>query len=424
VDPTLLLFPIVGGAAGVALLMGVVVLKQFVYVCRPNQLLIFAGRQHVDEDGNSAGYRVVHGGWSFRVPLLEQVEAMDLRTIPIDLEVRNAYSKGGIPLTVHAVAYVKVSSDPSKRNNAIERFLGRDAAEIRRVAKESLEGQLRGIIARMTPEEVNHDRLKFAEEMAQEIHDDFDRLGLALDTLKVQSVSDEVSYLDSIGRERLAAVLSSAEIAESSAKADAEEAQAEANRTGQIAHEQAENAIKQRENDFRRVQAELEATAKAEEERADQAAKTARATAEQRLQEIRSRLERLRLQADVVLPAESERKAQEMRSRSEAASIAADGEALAEVMGMLTEIWIKAGDDARDLFLIQNLEATLLKVTEKVKGMQVGEVHLIDRGDGRALAAHIASLPRAVAAVFDELRSTTGIDVTGIIAGGRKEVSS
>jgi flotillin len=203
----------------------------------------------------------------------------------------------------------------------------------------------------MTPEEVNHDRLKFAEEMAQEIHEDFDRLGLALDTLKVQSVNDEVSYLDSIGRERLAAVLSSAEIAESSAKADAEEAQAEANRTGQIAHEQAENAIKQRENDFRRVQAELEATAKAEEERADQAAKTARATAEQRLQEIRSRLERLRLQADVVLPAESERKAQEMRSRSEAASIAADGEALAEVMGMMTEIWIKAGDDARDLFL-------------------------------------------------------------------------
>ena len=373
-DPLFLLFPFLGAGAGVALLLGVVLLKQFIYVCRPNQLLIFSGRQAVAEDGSTVGYRVVHGGWAFRVPLLEQVEVMDLRTIPIDLEVRNAYSKGGIPLHVHAVAYVKVSSDPALRNNAIERFLGRDASEIRRVAKESLEGQLRGIIARMTPEEVNHDRLKFAEEMSHEIHEDFDRLGLSLDTLKVQSVGDEVSYLDSIGRERLAAVLSSAEIAESAAKADAEEAQAEANRQGQVAHEQAENAIKQRENEYRRVQAELEASAKAEEERAEQAARTARATAEQKLQEIRSRLERLRLQADVVMPAEAQRKAQEFKARADASSIAADGEALAEVMAMLTEVWIKAGDSAKDLFLIQNLEATLAKVADRVKALEVGEV--------------------------------------------------
>src|SRR5690606_15891708 len=139
----------------------------------------------------------------------------DLRTIPIELHVTNAYSKGGIPLALHAIANVKVSSDPQIFNNAIERFLGHDPGVIRQVAKETLEGHLRGIIARMTPEEVNEDRLKFAEELVDECHDVFDRLGLSLDTLKVQSVSDDASYLDSIGRERLAQVLSAAEIAES-----------------------------------------------------------------------------------------------------------------------------------------------------------------------------------------------------------------
>jgi flotillin len=413
---SLVYYALLGGGGAFGLLMIVVLLKQFLYVSRPSELLIFSGRQQRLADGSSVGYRVIHGGWAVRVPILEMVHRMDLTTIPIDLQVKAAYSKGGIPLHVHAVAYVKVTSDPARRHNAIERFLIADDQEIRRVAKESLEGQLRGIIARMTPEEVNHDRLKFAEEMAREIHEDFDRLGIELDTLKVQSVHDDVQYLDSIGRERLSQVLSSAEIAESAAKADAEQAEALANQQGQVAYERAENSIKQAENEMRRIAAQLEAAAKSEEERAEQGGLAARATAEQRLQEIRGRLEGLRLMADVVLPAEAQKRAAELRSRAEAASIAADGEALAEVLRMLTEIWLKAGDDARDIFLIQQLEVTLARVAEKVKQLEIGDVTLIDNGDGRALAAHVASLPNTVASVFEALRRTTGVDVTGILA--------
>lgn len=420
---SLVYYALLGGGGAFGLLMIVVLLKQFLYVSRPSELLIFSGRQQRLADGSSVGYRVIHGGWAVRVPILEMVHRMDLTTIPIDLQVKAAYSKGGIPLHVHAVAYVKVTSDPARRHNAIERFLIADDQEIRRVAKESLEGQLRGIIARMTPEEVNHDRLKFAEEMAREIHEDFDRLGIELDTLKVQSVHDDVQYLDSIGRERLSQVLSSAEISESAAKADAEQAEALANQQGQVAYERAENSIKQAENEMRRIAAQLEATAKSEEERAEQGGLAARATAEQRLQEIRGRLEGLRLMADVVLPAEAQKRAAELRSRAEAASIAADGEALAEVLRMLTEIWLKAGDDARDIFLIQQLEVTLARVAEKVKQLEIGEVTLIDNGDGRALAAHVASLPNTVAAVFEALRRTTGVDVTGILADRKAVVT-
>lgn len=418
----LLAWGCLGGAIGLAFVALVFVAKQFLYVCRPNEMLIFSGGGTTLEDGSSVGYRVVHGGWAFRVPIVETVDRMDLTTIPILLEAHNAYSRGGIPLHLQAVAYVKVSSDPNIRNNAIVRFLARDPAEIKQVAKESLEGHLRGIVARMTPEEVNEDRLKFAQEMVHETHEDFDRLGLSLDTLKVQSVSDEVAYLDSIGRERLANVLSNAEIAESAAKADAEEAQAEATRAGRVAEEQAETAIKQRENAYRKAVAEFELAAKSEEERAEQTALAARARAEQKLQEVRAKLENLRLQADRVLPAEAEKTSAEMRARAEAATIAADGEALAEVLRMFAEVWVEAGDDAQDIFLLQQLETVLDKVTTRVQELEVGEVTLLDRGDGRAIASHIAALPAAVAAVFDEFRHTTGIDVTGIIAGDRDKV--
>ena len=403
--------------AGLAFAISVFAAKQFLYVCRPNEILIFSGRQHKLPDGTTVGYRVVHGGWAWLIPVFEKVERMDLSTIPVDLRVENGYSKGGIPLRLHAIANVKVASDRRVMNNAIERFLGRDPEELRRVAKESLEGHLRGIVARMTPEEVNEDRLRFTQELLEEAGEDFNRLGLALDTLKVQNVSDDVEYLDSIGRERLSHVISEAEIAESTAKADAEEAQARAHREGQVANEEAETTIKKRENELRRVVAELEATAKSEEERAEQHALTARATAEQRLQEIRKELMQLRLMADRVLPAEAERKASEMRARAEAATIAADGQAMAAVLQMMTDAWVKAGPDAADIFLIQQLETVLTTVTDRVKELDIGEVTLIDGGDGSALPSHIAALPATVAAVLKEFRETTGLDVTGILAG-------
>ena len=106
-----------------------------------------------------------------------------------------------------------------------------------------------------------------------------------------------------------------------------------------------------------------------------------------------------------------------MRARSEAATIAADGEAMARVLDMMTATWLKAGNDARDIFLIQQLEQILTKVTDRVKGLEIGEVTLLDGGDGRALPGHLSALPATVSSVLKEFRETTGVDVTGILSG-------
>src|SRR4030095_14540550 len=101
--------------------------------------------------------------------------------------------------------------------NAVERFLGRGQADIQQVAKETLEGNLRGVLATLTPEEVNTARLKFAESLSQEVEQDLAKLGLHLDVLKIQHVTDDANYLDSIGRTRIAQVVRDAEIAASNA---------------------------------------------------------------------------------------------------------------------------------------------------------------------------------------------------------------
>ena len=49
---------------------------------------------------------------------------------------------------------------------------------------------------------------------------------------------------------------------------------------------------------------------------------------------------------------------------------------------------------------------------------------VVDAGDGKALAAYVAGYPAMVKQVLEELRATTGVDVTGTLARRTQEVRS
>jgi len=400
---------------GVGLMLLILFVSKFLFICRPNEVLIFSGRKRRLADGSTVGYRVIFGGRAWRVPIFERADRMDMTTIPIEIAVSQAYSKG-IPLNVRAIANVKVSSDAGTIMNAIERFLGRDREELRRVAKETLEGTLRGVLAKLTPEEVNENRLKFAEELAADVEDDFKKLGLTLDTLKIQHVTDDVKYLESIGRAQIAKVIKEAEIAESNANNEANKRAAEAKARGDIARKQAEQVVVQKRNEQRRVAAEFDARAESELRRAKAAGQQARAEAEQELQGIRRELEELRLQADVVIPADAEKRARELIAKGEAAPIEENGKALATVLEILAKAWADAGPHARDIFLIQQVEKLMGVIVERLSALKVREVNIIDPGDGSALPNYVAGFPATVTSVFKALRDSTGVDVTKLLS--------
>ena len=331
------------------------------------------------------------------------------------MEVKNAYSKGGTPLDIQAIANVKISGDPNVVGNAIERFLERDRKEIRRVARETLEGNLRGVVALLTPEQINEDRLEFAERIAQDVSRDLVKLGLQLDTLKIQSVSDEVDYLSSIGRRRIAQIVRDAEIAESDALGQAERMEADCQQQAEVSKTQALAVVQQKQNELRTMAAKFEQQAKSEEERTVAAAKEARARAEQQLQTVRAELERLRLQADQVLPAEARRQAQELGARGAAAGLAANAKAAAEVNDMLAQVWQDTGTDATEVFLIQQIEMVLKRAAEIPNRVHLQRVNVIDTGDGKSIAGLVNAYPDIVRQFLDRVDQTLGIDVTGTL---------
>lgn len=398
----------------------VAIVNRFLYICRPNEILIFAGRKHRLADGSVVGYKVLHGGRGFRIPLLETVSRMDMRLFPVEVSVQGAYSKGGIPLNVHAIANIKVASDPSLVRNAVERFLGMGLARIAVVAQQTLEGVLREVLSQLTPEEVNEDRLKFAETLVENAKDDFDKLGLELDVLKVQHVSDDQSYLSNLGRARIAQMLRDAQNAENQANQRIAEEQAGARRRAESAQKQGEALVLQKRNLLRGEVAKLEAKAKAIENEAAVAAETARAMAEQELQAHRADLEKLRLECDVVLPAEAQRLADEARARGAAAPVVENGKAAAEALRVVAQEWQVAGADGRDVYVLQQLRSFVEAAVDRVAQTEVGELTIVDGGDGDAYGAFVASFPAAVARVMKETGQAMGIDVSGLV--GDEEV--
>ena len=71
------------------------------------------------------------------------------------------------------------------RDNAVERLLGKNINQIEALARETLTGNMRGVLAKLTPEEVNEDRLGFAKHLSDEADHDLKKLGLQLDVLKI-----------------------------------------------------------------------------------------------------------------------------------------------------------------------------------------------------------------------------------------------
>lgn len=391
-------------------------IRSMLFICAPNEVLIFNGRKSRAPDGTVRGFYPLFGGRGWRIPIIHSVQRMSIATNEVPITIRNAYSQGGIPLSVEAIANVKITNDERLIGNAVERFLGRDPAEIRRVAKETLEGHLRGVLARLTPEEVNEDRLKFADELSRESEMDLVKLGIHLDTLKILHVSDDTHYLDSIGREAIALVVKDAEMAESDAKREAELVEAEAMARANVARAQVEANISQMKNDLRRIQADLDSQIRSEEERTLAAARQSRAVAEQDLQKIRAELEGIRLQVDAVIPAEANRVATEFRAKGDAALFRARGVAVSQAVEMLNSAWSEAGDDALGIYLIDDIEVLLAAASKGVEKITIENLSLMDSGDGATLPSVISAYPAMLRKVFDSVAETTGIDIPKIIS--------
>lgn len=350
-DFSTLLIPVIIIVVVIAALIALMLISRNYIKVSPNQAAVISGRKRKLADGSVAGYRLVRGGATLVFPFLEKVEYLDLNVITVPLATSRAYTVQGVPVSVKAVANVKIKGDDTSLRSASERFLGMPQQQFHQLVFQTLEGHLRAILGTLTVEEINNDRQSFAQKLTTEAAGDLEKMGIGLDALTIQEISDDEGYLDALGKRRTAEVKRDAEIGQAEANRDSKIKASLALQEGEKVRLETEAQIAQSQRETEIQKAQVQAEIESERAKSLQAGPLADAKAQQQVTAEEVRVERVRtqemisvqeqevlrkekeLEATVVKQAEADRRAAVLRAQGlqEAAILEAEGRKQAQI---------------------------------------------------------------------------------------------
>jgi flotillin len=412
IDWALVISLIVLGSAAL-----LIYLKVNLKICEPNEILIFSGRRRKLKTGEVKGYRVIRGGWGLRMPIIERVSRLSLATIPLTIEIEGALSNGMIPLNIVAVTHVKIASkEGAGLENAVERLLGKSDLEIETIAKNTLEGILRGVIATVTPEDANYNRLEFEKRVYELAREELRNLGYTLDSVKIEDLRDSQGYLEAVGRQRNALVQRDARIKEAEAESEARIVEAESKKKASDIELKSQVAIQEYEAGYRNRKASLNEETNRLEAKAEFARRIEELNQQKILEAVRTEVNEKKYHAEVIIPAEADRKANEMKSIGQAAYLKEQGLAMANAVKEMRAEW--ENGDSRELFMLHILP-NIVENISKVIADNLKVEKLVVMGNG-GIPSHVGDITSSVVTFLEQIKNATGVDLTSIVNGNGK----
>ncbi|MBI5688405.1 MAG: flotillin family protein [Verrucomicrobia bacterium] len=260
--PTLVaMLPEGAGFAAVAIVGLVIVIFVFgtVWASRytkvgPNEVMVISGRKYRVTDPSGAvsfrGFRIVKGGGTFIIPVIEKADVLSLELLTIDVQTPEVYTSKGVPVKVDGVAQIKVKGDDVSIATAAEQFLSKGREDIKNIAMQTLEGHLRAILGTMTVEEIYQNRDAFAAKVQEVAAGDMANMGLGIVSFTIRDIRDSQGYLDALGKPRIAQVKRDAIIAQAEADRDSMIRSAQAQQAGQEAKFAADTKIAEAQRDY------------------------------------------------------------------------------------------------------------------------------------------------------------------------------
>lgn len=259
---TLLVFAV--GILVVAAVGYVIAYLAFLKKAGPNEVIVVSGRGAV---------KFITGGADMVIPLFHTWNTLSLEVMTLDVTTPEVYTSQGVPIAVDGVAQIKIKKDEASLQAAAERFLGKEPSAIAKIALETVQGHLRGILGTLTVENIYMSRDQFAQKVQEISAGDLANMGLGIDSFTIRDIRDKHGYLEALGKPRIAEVKRAAAVAEAVAtkeaaiaSADAEretrERQAEAQRLAQEAEAKRDAAVAEAQADRMRRQQEADAAAR------------------------------------------------------------------------------------------------------------------------------------------------------------------
>ncbi len=423
----------------------------------PNEAVILTGRRHKsivkDEHGQRVvrrGWRAVVGGATLKIPIIEKIDRITLELMNLsDVRVVNAYSKEGVPITIDAVANVKISSEENMLARAVERFLGSNKNHIKQVIKETLEGQLRDIIGVLTVEQLYQERDMFVQKTLDQTGEELSKIGVIIDIINIQDIRDEKGYLEALGEKRTAQVKRDAAIGTAHAQRDAmiesetarqEGESVKANQEKLIAEAQKERDVAKQNFRGETLAAEkfadqrgplAEANARKEVVVAEQDVLAQEQKAREAVETAKAKAEEQRYRAEVIIPADAEKQSHILRAEGEAARILrvkeAEAEgikkiALAEAAGLeaKAKAWNEYGEAAKLNLILDTYKNVAARGADALGQIKFDKVVAIDGAggkDGGSVSRLMNAAPGALVKFMEQMKAATGIDLEEFLKG-------
>ena len=408
-------------------------------VAGANEAIIVAGSRGSkvrDERGQAVstpgdkGVKVVVGGGTIVMPLLNRVGRLKLTARQINVQLSDAVTSQGIKVQVQGVATFKIGRDVESLRNAAERFLDAKPEQVDSIVKNVLEGSLRSIVGTLTIEELIRDRQKLLQQVQDAAKGDLATSGLQIDAFTIQSFSDESNYIELLGQQSVSTVTRDARMAKASTDQEAAVREAEAQ---QIKI----NAAR----DVSLREAETKTQVAAAQARADQAGPLAQAEAQQEV--VRRQTELAQLEADrkekellssTVKPAAAEAQAVIARAegakRARIASAEADaettrleggaeaqivltkGEAEAKALAMRAEAYKQFNEAA----IIQTVLSALPDIV-RAAAEPMSHIDSLTVMSADGASDLVRNATRAMVESTTAIKGLTGLDVPGLIGG-------
>lgn len=183
--------------------------------------------------------KIIHGGGTFVMPVIQDWAKMSLKPIQIQVNVTGVSSQM-IKVTIPVTLTTGIGTTQTLMQNAASRFLTAKTSEISDQIKDILIGEVRSLMATMTIEEINADRIKFIGKAKENIETELNKVGFSIININNADISDDANYIKNLGQKAATKALAQADIAEEKKKIKL--AEAEKNKQSGIANQKAEQA--------------------------------------------------------------------------------------------------------------------------------------------------------------------------------------
>lgn len=427
---------------GIILLILLIVFLPRYKIASPDTALIISGllRRNYkvrNPDGTVSskkfGYRIVRGGATFWIPGLEKIDKLDLCLTQVDIRTTSPVpTKEYISVMVDAVANIKIGSDDLSIATAAEQLLHYNTDQIKMLAKDVLEGNMREIIGQMTISELVQNRDKFAQESIKAATADMSNMGLEIINMTIQNFIDkDGDVIDTMAARNVAEKEQDKRIAEAAAEKESRFAEmaAEAEIARQSRDTEVQKASFKKETEEARARAEQ--AYKIEQERINKVFAEEHANAELtrleretelKRQEVAVQREQLNVQIREKAAAEKDRMiaeadaekyrrqadadAQLYAAQKEAEAIRLKGEAEAEAIRLKAEAMKEYGQAAMMEMVTDKLPEIARAVSEPLS--KTDKIILFGEGGASSMARDTAG---TMLQTFEAVKDTVGLDI-------------